>query len=301
MLPECGRRPSPDTEIERQALGEPNVAASFPARPAPPPSGAFAWWPPASAADRPPRDDAASSPSASTTAPKPREQTRPRGRVRGRRILTEPHPSGPGAVASGRRAAPNPSGAASRCVPSRSRRGIKLRVVKYDERRAFTSNHPTPPPRIRTLPAVVPAADAAARSRLHPRPPSPASSAVDGGPAARDSPTSWRLRPDRPPAQSHQIRRGAASLAAPANSSPTPAPRVPHPRRSRVARPRQIPTLGPVRSVPEWRRPMTSANPAPAIKASRRDKYKQVEEFVKLVRLAVSDARVGSHMAPATL
>ena len=37
-----------------------------------------------------------------------------------------------------------------------------------------------------------------------------------------------------------------------------------------------------------------------AIKASRRDKYKQVEEFVKLVRLAVSDARVGSHMAPAT-
>ena len=35
-----------------------------------------------------------------------------------------------------------------------------------------------------------------------------------------------------------------------------------------------------------------------AIKASRRDKYKQVEEFVKLVRLAVSDARVGSPPHP---
>ena len=34
-----------------------------------------------------------------------------------------------------------------------------------------------------------------------------------------------------------------------------------------------------------------------SIKASRRDKYKQVEEFVKLVKLAVEEAQTGGHLA----
>ena len=257
----CRRHPSP-----RVSRGAARVSAecarprAFPARPRAPSVRRLRVVAASSAADRPPRDDAAPSPSASTTAPKPKGGKRDLAdayREVGE-ILTDPTRL-VRAVASGKARGADPQWRRLEMRPVALKKGIKLQVVKYDERQAFTSNHPYP---------TASNSDASrGRSRGRRGGASSASSSPSSVPARVLRPSTARSPRDRqlarrdprrnPPAQSHQIRRGARQPHPPTHLQRQ-GRRIPKrfriPRRSRVARPRQIPTLGPVRSVPGARR-----------------------------------------------
>ena len=277
---------------------------AFPARPRAPSILRLRVVAAASAADRPPRDDAAPSPSASTTAPKPkggkRDLTDAYREVG--EILTDPTRL-VRAVASGKARGADPQWRRLEMRPVALKKGIKLQVVKYDERQAFTSNHPYPPA------STSDAARGRSRGRRggassassSPSSVPDASSAVDDAFAAGFA--NWRVETPDEILQLRVTKSGEAlvnrtrpliSNAKGATSQKGSASRVVPASHDRV----KSRLLDP--SDPFLVRVGVSVADGSAIKASRRDKYKQVEEFVKLVQLAVSDARTGSHMAPAT-
>ena len=277
---------------------------AFPARPRAPSVRRLRVVAASSAADRPPRDDAAPSPSASTTAPKPKGGKRDLAdayREVGE-ILTDPTRL-VRAVASGKARGADPQWRRLEMRPVALKKGIKLQVVKYDERQAFTSNHPYPTAsnsdasRGRSRGRRGGASSASSSPSSVPD----ASSAVDDAFAAGFA--NWRVETPDEILQLRVTKSGEAlvnrtrqliSNAKGAASQKGSASRVVPASHDRV----KSRLLDP--SDPFLVRVGVSVADGSAIKASRRDKYKQVEEFVKLVRLAVSDARVGSHMAPAT-
>ena len=277
---------------------------AFPARPRAPSILRLRVVAAASAADRPPRDDAAPSPSASTTAPKPkggkRDLTDAYREVG--EILTDPTRL-VRAVASGKARGADPQWRRLEMRPVALKKGIKLQVVKYDERQAFTSNHPYPTAsnsdasRGRSRGRRGGASSASSSPSSVPD----ASSAVDDAFAAGFA--NWRVETPDEILQLRVTKSGEAlvnrtrpliSNAKGATSQKGSASRVVPASHDRV----KSRLLDP--SDPFLVRVGVSVADGSAIKASRRDKYKQVEEFVKLVQLAVSDARTGSHMAPAT-
>ena len=277
---------------------------AFPARPRAPSILRLRVVAAASAADRPPRDDAAPSPSASTTAPKPKGGKRDLAdayREVGE-ILTDPTRL-VRAVASGKARGADPQWRRLEMRPVALKKGIKLQVVKYDERQAFTSNHPYPTAsnsdasRGRSRGRRGGASSASSSPSSVPD----ASSAVDDAFAAGFA--NWRVETPDEILQLRVTKSGEAlvnrtrpliSNAKGATSQKGSASRVVPASHDRV----KSRLLDP--SDPFLVRVGVSVADGSAIKASRRDKYKQVEEFVKLVQLAVSDARTGSHMAPAT-
>ena len=274
---------------------------AFPARPRAPSVRRLRVVAASSAADRPPRDDAAPSPSASTTAPKPKGGKRDLAdayREVGE-ILTDPTRL-VRAVASGKARGADPQWRRLEMRPVALKKGIKLQVVKYDERQAFTSNHPYPTAsnsdasRGRSRGRRGGASSASSSPSSVPD----ASSAVDDAFAAGFA--NWRVETPDEILQLRVTKSGEAlvnrtrQLISNAKSAEGSASRVVPASHDRV----KSRLLDP--SDPFLVRVGVSVADGSAIKASRRDKYKQVEEFVKLVRLAVSDARVGSHMAPAT-
>ena len=277
---------------------------AFPARPRAPSVRRLRVVAASSAADRPPRDDAAPSPSASTTAPKPkggkRDLTDAYREVG--EILTDPTRL-VRAVASGKARGADPQWRRLEMRPVALKKGIKLQVVKYDERQAFTSNHPYPTAsnsdasRGRSRGRRGGASSASSSPSSVPD----ASSAVDDAFAAGFA--NWRVETPDEILQLRVTKSGEAlvnrtrpliSNAKGATSQKGSASRVVPASHDRV----KSRLLDP--SDPFLVRVGVSVADGSAIKASRRDKYKQVEEFVKLVQLAVSDARTGSHMAPAT-
>ena len=277
---------------------------AFPARPRAPSVLRLRVVAASSAADRPPRDDAAPSPSASTTAPKPkggkRDLTDAYREVG--EILTDPTRL-VRAVASGKARGADPQWRRLEMRPVALKKGIKLQVVKYDERQAFTSNHPYPTAsnsdasRVRSRGRRGGASSASSSPSSVPD----ASSAVDDAFAAGFA--NWRVETPNEILQLRVTKSGEAlvnrtrpliSNAKGATSQKGSASRVVPASHDRV----KSRLLDP--SDPFLVRVGVSVADGSAIKASRRDKYKQVEEFVKLVQLAVSDARTGSHMAPAT-
>ena len=172
--------------------------------------------------------------------------------------------------------------------------GVKLQVVKYDERQAFTSNH-----------AYAEAQRVGHRDRRSGRrgggkikQTADASAAADEALAlgfgswrveAVDAVTQVRVTKSGE-AQWHQtgqllanarLKSGSGMRVAVANVAS-------HDRE----KPR---LLSP--SDPFLRAVGVSSADGSSIKASRRDKYKQVEEFVKLVKLAVEEAQTGGHLA----
>ena len=277
---------------------------AFPARPRAPSVLRLRVVAASSAADRPPRDDAAPSPSASTTAPKPKGGKRDLAdayREVGE-ILTDPTRL-VRAVASGKARGADPQWRRLEMRPVALKKGIKLQVVKYDERQAFTSNHPYPTAsnsdasRVRSRGRRGGASSASSSPSSVPD----ASSAVDDAFAAGFA--NWRVETPDEILQLRVTKSGEAlvnrtrpliSNAKGATSQKGSASRVVPASHDRV----KSRLLDP--SDPFLVRVGVSVADGSAIKASRRDKYKQVEEFVKLVQLAVSDARTGSHMAPAT-
>ena len=175
--------------------------------------------------------------------------------------------------------------------------GVKLQVVKYDERQAFTSNH-----------AYAEAQRVGHRDRRSGRrgggkikQTADASAAADEALAlgfgswrveAVDAVTQVRVTKSGE-AQWHQtgqllanarLKSGSGMRVAVANVAS-------HDRE----KPR---LLSP--SDPFLRAVGVSSADGSSIKASRRDKYKQVEEFVKLVKLAVEEAQTGGHLATPT-
>ena len=274
---------------------------AFPARPRAPSVRRLRVVAASSAADRPPRDDAAPSPSASTTAPKPKGGKRDLAdayREVGE-ILTDPTRL-VRAVASGKARGADPQWRRLEMRPVALKKGIKLQVVKYDERQAFTSNHPYPTAsnsdasRGRSRGRRGGASSASSSPSSVPD----ASSAVDDAFAAGFA--NWRVETPDEILQLRVTKSGDAlvnrtrQLISNAKNAEGSASRVVPASHDRV----KSRLLDP--SDPFLVRVGVSVADGSAIKASRRDKYKQVEEFVKLVQLAVSDARVGSHMAPAT-
>jgi hypothetical protein len=172
--------------------------------------------------------------------------------------------------------------------------GVKLQVVKYDERQAFTSNH-----------AYAEAQRVGHRDRRSGRrgggkikQTADASAAADEALAlgfgswrveAVDAVTQVRVTKSGE-AQWHQtgqllanarLKSGSGMRVAVANVAS-------HDRE----KPR---LLSP--SDPFLRAVGVSSADGSSIKASRRDKYKQVEEFVKLVKLAVEEVQTGGHLA----
>ena len=198
--------------------------------------------------------------------------------------------------------------------------GVKLQVVKYDERQAFTSNH-----------AYADARDGAddrtrsQRDRRSRRGDAAGGiqkkSAPDASAAADEALAlgfgSWRVEAVDTITQVKVTKSGEAQwhqtgqLLANARGGPDTGTgaiggmRVAVPDAGAVGahvashdrvKPR---LLSP--SDPFLRAVGVSTADGKSIKASRRDKYKQVEEFVKLVKLAVEDARTGGHLKTPSL
>lgn len=285
---------------------------AFPARPRPPSVRRLRVVAASSAADRPPRDDAAPSPSASTAAPKPKGGKRDLADAyrEVREILTDPTRL-VRAVAGGKARGADPQWRRLEMRPVALKKGgIKLQVVKYDERQAFTSNHPYPAAATPTPNSNPGASRGRSRGRRggassassSPSSVPDASSAVDDAFAVGFA--NWRVETPDEVLQLRVTKSGEAlvnrtrqllSNAKGAKGAEGGGASVVVPASHDRVKPR---LLDP--SDPFLVRVGVSVADGSAIKASRRDKYKQVEEFVKLVQLAVSDARTGSHMAPAT-
>ncbi len=201
--------------------------------------------------------------------------------------------------------------------------GVKLQVVKYDERQAFTSNHAYADARD--------GADDRTRSQRDRRSRrgdaaggsnSAKKSAPDASAAADEALAlgfgSWRVEAvdtitqvkvtKSGEAQWHQTGQllanarggpdtgtgaiGGMRVAVQNSAGAVGANVASHDR----VKPR---LLSP--SDPFLRAVGVSTADGKSIKASRRDKYKQVEEFVKLVKLAVEDAKTGGHLKTPTL
>ena len=177
--------------------------------------------------------------------------------------------------------------------------GVKLQVVKYDERQAFTSNH-----------AYAEAQRVGHRDRRSGRrgggkikQTADASAAADEALAlgfgswrveAVDAVTQVRVTKSGE-AQWHQTGQLLANALFKGGSDGSGSG-----MRVAVANvashDREKPRLlSP--SDPFLRAVGVSSADGSSIKASRRDKYKQVEEFVKLVKLAVEEAQTGGHLA----
>ena len=176
--------------------------------------------------------------------------------------------------------------------------GVKLQVVKYDERQAFTSNH-----------AYAEAQRVGHRDRRSGRrggglKTSSAAVVADASAAADEALAlgfgSWRVEAVDAVTQVRVTKSGEAQwhqtgqLLANARLKSGSGMRV---AVANVAsHDREKPRLlSP--SDPFLRAVGVSSADGSSIKASRRDKYKQVEEFVKLVKLAVEEAQTGGHLA----
>ena len=181
--------------------------------------------------------------------------------------------------------------------------GVKLQVVKYDERQAFTSNH-----------AYAGEQRGARRDRRSGRrgggkSASSADIKADASAAADEALAlgfgSWRVEAvdavtqvrvtKSGEAQWHQTGQLLANALFKGGSDGSGSG-----MRVAVANvashDREKPRLlSP--SDPFLRAVGVSSADGSSIKASRRDKYKQVEEFVKLVKLAVEEAQTGGHLA----
>ena len=189
--------------------------------------------------------------------------------------------------------------------------GVKLQVVKYDERQAFTSNHAY-------ADAINVSGASGARSRRDRRSRrgdtagGKGSKAPDASEAADEALAlgfgSWRVEAVDTVTQLKVTKSGEAQwhqtgqLLANARSgrdskeAGTGGMRVAVANTANVAsHDREKPRLlSP--SDPFLRAVGVSSADGKSIKASRRDKYKQVEEFVKLVKLAVEEAQTGGHL-----
>lgn len=203
------------------------------------------------------------------------------------------------AVASGKAKGADPEWRRLEMRPVALKGGVKLQVVKYDERQAFTSNHAyagaTPSaPRGRRGRRATGGGDP---SRTAKSPPVDADEAVDE--ALRCGFGHWRVETCEEVLSLRVTKSGEAavsrsrSLLANANkgggdnAAATNRP-LAHDRQKRRLLSPSDPFLVHVG---------VSTKDGASIKADRRDKYKQVEEFLRLVDAAVADARTGGHMS----
>lgn len=174
--------------------------------------------------------------------------------------------------------------------------GVKLQVVKYDERQAFTSNH-----------AYAEAQRVGHRDRRSGRrgggkikQTADASAAADEALALGFG--SWRVEAVDAVTQVRVTKSGEAQwhqtgqLLANARLKNGSGSGMRVAAANVASHDREKPRLlSP--SDPFLRAVGVSSADGSSIKASRRDKYKQVEEFVKLVKLAVEEAQTGGHLA----
>ena len=184
--------------------------------------------------------------------------------------------------------------------------GVKLQVVKYDERQAFTSNH-----------AYAGEQRGARRDRRSGRRGGGKSDAgtsesaikADASAAADEALAlgfgSWRVEAvdavtqvrvtKSGEAQWHQTGQLLANARGVSRSGSDSGSGMRVAVANVASHDREKPRLlSP--SDPFLRAVGVSSADGSSIKASRRDKYKQVEEFVKLVKLAVEDAQTGGHL-----
>ena len=215
-----------------------------------------------------------------------------------REILTDPSRL-VRAVASGKAKGADPEWRRLEMRPVALKGGVKLQVVKYDQRQAFTSNHAyagaaTAGPRGRRGRR----ATGADPSRTAKAPPD-ADEAVDD--ALRCGFGNWRVETAAEVLSLRVTKSGEAvvsrsrSLLANAKKGGerggvTNQPLAHDRQKSRLLSP----------SDPFLVHVGVSTKDGAAIKANRRDKYKQVEEFLRLVDAAVDAARTGGHMSRGT-
>ena len=201
------------------------------------------------------------------------------------------------AVASGKAKGPDPEGAGSRCDPSRQGESSR-----WSSTTRIRRSPPTTPAPAATAGPGTPGStrDGADPSRTGADP----SRTAQGGPPGRGPSRRQALRPaatgDRDDrggalAARDQIGRGrgqpSRSLLANANKGGERAAKkaLSHDRQKSGSCP-----------LPTRRHVGVSTKDGSAIKADRRDKYKQVEEFLRLVDAAVDSARTGGHMSHGT-
>jgi hypothetical protein len=197
------------------------------------------------------------------------------------------------AVASGKAKGADPEWRRLEMFPVALKGGVKLQVVKYDERQAFTSNH------------VYAGADASAsRGRRGRRAGADSSGTKSKGPTADEAADealrcgfgNWRVETSDEVLQLRVTKSGEAmvsrsrSLLANANKGAGANVRAHDRQKQRLLDP----------SDPFLVHVGVSTKDGAAIKADRRDKYKQVEEFLRLVDAAVDGARQGGHMPVGT-
>ena len=193
------------------------------------------------------------------------------------------------AVASGKAKGADPEWRRLEMFPVALKGGVKLQVVKYDERQAFTSNH------------VYAGADASAsRGRRGRRAGADSSAPKSKGPTADEAADealrcgfgNWRVETSDEVLQLRVTKSGEAMVSRSrsllANASKGAGANV----RSHDRQKQRL--LDP--SDPFLVHVGVSTKDGAAIKADRRDKYKQVEEFLRLVDAAVDGARQGGHM-----
>ena len=170
------------------------------------------------------------------------------------------------------------------------RGGVKLQVVKYDQRQAFTSNHAYPGASTRR--------SSATGARRGGRESASALEAADEALACGFA--NWRVETEEEVLQLRVTKSGEAAvhrgkqLLANASGAPGSAKRSVIAGHDR-AKPR---LLDP--SDPFLVRVGVSAADGRSVRANRRDKYKQVEEFLKLLELAFDEARAGGHLPEPT-
>ena len=197
------------------------------------------------------------------------------------------------AVASGKAKGADPEWRRLEMFPVALKGGVKLQVVKYDERQAFTSNH------------VYAGADASAsRGRRGRRAGADSSAPKSKGPTADEAADealrcgfgNWRVETSDEVLQLRVTKSGEAMVSRSrsllANASKGAGANV----RSHDRQKQRL--LDP--SDPFLVHVGVSTKDGAAIKADRRDKYKQVEEFLRLVDAAVDGARQGGHMPVGT-
>jgi SAM-dependent methyltransferase len=197
------------------------------------------------------------------------------------------------AVASGKAKGADPEWRRLEMFPVALKGGVKLQVVKYDERQAFTSNH------------VYAGADASAsRGRRGRRAGADSSGTKSKGPTADEAADealrcgfgNWRVETSDEVLQLRVTKSGEAMVSRSrsllANASKAAGANV----RSHDRQKQRL--LDP--SDPFLVHVGVSTKDGAAIKADRRDKYKQVEEFLRLVDAAVDGARQGGHMPVGT-
>ena len=197
------------------------------------------------------------------------------------------------AVASGKAKGADPEWRRLEMFPVALKGGVKLQVVKYDERQAFTSNH------------VYAGADASAsRGRRGRRAGADSSGTKSKGPTADEAADealrcgfgNWRVETSDEVLQLRVTKSGEAmvsrsrSLLANATKGAGANVRSHDRQKQRLLNP----------SDPFLVHVGVSTKDGAAIKADRRDKYKQVEEFLRLVDAAVDGARAGGHMPVGT-